>query len=421
MILNLCLALAALLLLAAFFALFETAFFSLSRARLRQMTERRPGEEVEALAGLLTRPQDLVTTLVLGVTLVNINVAVVGTLLLHAVLGERLGPRTFLLVESLLVTFVLLVVGEMAPKMFALAHAERMALQLARPMRLVFRVLGPLARPVARWLKLETHFGRLGHAGDLVTVEELKTIVEAGGREGAIEPEERQLLQGAIRIGEVTAGEIMVRREDMVAVDVDADGDEVVETVRETWHSRIPVYRGTLDRVVGIVHAKDLLPHLDRDAGTVPVRELLREATYVPAAQPIDDVLRLLQRQHSQIAVVTDAEGRAVGLVTIEDVLEQLVGELAGEYAGETAAVEVLEGGDALVQARVDLRDVNRLLGLALPADRGRTLGDLARNLLPGPPVEGESARVAGVELVLESVVGGQVRAVRVARGGRTP
>ncbi|HVP39624.1 MAG TPA: hemolysin family protein [Candidatus Saccharimonadales bacterium] len=416
MILNLCLALAALLLLAAFFAVFETAFFSLSRPRLKQMTRGRPPEESAALAALLARPQELVTSVVLGVTLVHINVAVVGAVLLHEVLGARLGPRTFLLAESLVVTFVLLVLGEMAPKLFALAHAERTALQLARPMGWVARLLGPVSRLIARWLSLESRFGRAGHPGELVTVEELKTIVEAGSREGTLEPEERQLLQGAIRIGEVTAGEVMVRREDMVAVDAEADGDEVIETVREAWHSRIPVYQGTLERVVGIVHAKDLLPYLERGAGAVQVRELMRDATYVPASLPIDDVLRLLQRQHSQIAVVTDPEGRALGVATLEDVLEQLVGELAGEYAGEAPAVEVLEGGDAVVQARVDVRDVSRLLGLALPLDRGRTLGELLRNVVPGPPVEGESARVGGVELVLDSVVGGQIRAVRVVR-----
>ncbi|MBI5836263.1 MAG: HlyC/CorC family transporter [Candidatus Eisenbacteria bacterium] len=416
MILNLCVALAALLALAAFFSVFETAFFSMSRVRLRQVTERRPGAEVDALAGLLARPQELVVTVVLGVTLVNINVAVVGAILLHAVFGERLGPRTFLVVESLIVTFVLLVLGEMAPKMFALAHAERLALQLARPMRLISRLLGPVARPVSRWLAVDALFGRVGHGGELVTVEELKTIVEAGGREGALDAGERDLLQGAIRIGEVRAGEVMVRREDMVAVEADADGDEVVATVRETWHSRLPVYQGTLDRVIGIVRAKDLLPYLERDAHTVPVRDLMIEPTYVPAGMPVDDVLRQLQAQHSQVAIVTDPEGRALGLVTLEDVLEQLVGDLQAEYSGETPAVEMLEGGDALVQARVDLRDVNRLLGLALPLDRGRTLGDLVRNLLPGPPVEGESARAGGVELALESVVGGQVRAVRVTR-----
>jgi putative hemolysin len=290
------------------------------------------------------------------------------------------------------------------------------ALQLARPMMLVARLLGPAARLITRLLRLETLFGHTGHAGELVTVEELKTIVEAGSREGALEPGERQLLQGAIRIGEVTAAEIMVRREDMVAVEADADGLEVVELVREAWHSRIPVYQDTLDHVIGIVHAKDLLAHLERNAGTVPVRELVREATYVPATQPIDDVLRQLQRQHSQIAVVTDPDGRALGVCTLEDVLEELVGEMAVDYSGETPAVEVLEGGDAIVQARVDVRDVNRLLGLSLPLDRGRTVGELLRNLVPGPPVEGESARVAGAELVLDAVVGGQVRGVRVVK-----
>ena len=142
----------------------------------------------------------------------------------------------------------------------------------------------------------------------------------------------------------------------------------------------------------------------------------MRPATFVPASQPLDDVLRQLQRQRSQIALVAGPGGGTLGVCTLEDVLEQLVGDMALEQEGETPAVEVLENGDALVQARVHVRDVNRILGLSLPVERGRTVGELLRHLIPGPPMEGESVRFRGVELLLDSVVGGQVRAVRVAR-----
>jgi putative hemolysin len=414
MILNLLVALAGLVLLSAFFALFETAFFSLSRARLKQIAKTRPQGEIEVLARMLSRPQDLLTLVVLSITLVHISVGVVGALLLHEIVGARLGQGAFLLVESLGVTFLLLVFGEMAPKLFALAHAETLALMLALPMSWAARLLSPVTRPLGRALSLDSFFE--SHGGDRVTVEELKTIVEAGGREGALEPEERQLLQGAIRIGEITAGEIMLHREDMVAVEVGADASEVIEIVRETWHSRIPVYQGTLLNVVGIVHAKELLPYLEGGAGALTIRELVREATYVPAAQPIDEVLRELQLQRSQIAIVTDPAGQALGLVTLEDVLEELVGDLAVEYSGETAAVELQENGDAVVQGRVHVRDLNRILSVELPLERGRTVAELMRHLIPGPPVEGESVLIGGVDLILDSVIGGQVRGVRVVR-----
>lgn len=426
MILDLLLALAALLLLSAFFSLFETAFFSLSRARLKQITATRPPSQVASLARLLAKPQEILTLVALAVTIVHITLAVVGTLLMHNLIGDRIdrlvgvarGEGIFLVIESLVVTFLLLVFGELAPKLYALAHAEQLALALARPMTMVAAVLGPISSLINRLLRLDRVLESHAHGGELITVEELKSIVEAGSREGTLDPEERELLRGAIRIGEISAGEVMVRREDMVAVPADADVEEVLLSVRESWHSRIPVYQGTLDRVVGVVHAKDLLPYLEGKGATVPVRELMHDPCYVPATLPIDDVLRLLQKRRTQIAMVTDATGATLGVVTIEDVLEQLVGELAHDYEGESPAVETLENGDALVQAMVHVRDANRLLGLQLPSEYGRTVGELVRNLTPGPPLEGESVRVAGVELILESVVGGQVRGVRVVREG---
>lgn len=421
---NLLLALAGLLLLSALFSLFETAFFSLSRARLKQIMQGRPRGEVDSLARLLARPQEILTLVVLGVTLVNITLAVVATVLLHSLLGhlvDRLvghanAEIVFLLLESLGVTFLLLVFGEISPKLFALAHAERTALALAPSMTLVARLLGGPARLLARALRLDRVLDAHGRGADLITVEELKTIVEAGSREGTLEEEEKQLLQGAIRIGELTAAEVMVKREDMVAVPDDADAAEVIQTVRETWHSRIPVFRDTLDNVVGVVAAKDVLPYLDLESARVQVREVMRPATFVPSSLPIDDVLRLLQNQRTQLAVVADSSGHAVGVCSLEDVLEELVGKLDIEYTGDTPAVEVHEDGTAVLQARVHVRDANRLLDLRLPLDRGRTVGDLVRSLVPGPPVEGESVRVAGVELVLETVLGGHVRALRVVR-----
>ncbi len=426
MTLDLLLAVGGLLLLSAFFSLFETAFFSLSRARLKQITATRPPAQVASLARLLAKPQEILTLVVLAVTLVHITLAVVGTVLLHNLIGDRItrlvgasrGESVFLVVESLVVTFLLLVFGELAPKLYALAHAEQMALALARPMTLVAAVLGPISNAINKVLRLDRVLESHTHGGELITVEELKTIVEAGSREGTLDPEERELLRGAIRIGEIHAGEIMVRREDMVAVPADADVEEVLLSVRESWHSRIPVYQGTLDRVVGVVHAKDLLPYLDGKGGTVPVRELMHEPAYVPVKLPIDDVLRLLQKRRTQIAMVTDSTGATLGVVTLEDVLEQLVGEMSHHYEGDSPAVETLENGDALVHALVHVRDVNRLLGLYLPAEQGRTVGELVRNLTPGPPQEGESVRVGGVELILDSVVGGQVRGVRVVREG---
>jgi CBS domain containing-hemolysin-like protein len=427
MILNLVLAVAGLLLLSAFFSLFETAFFSLSRARLKQITATQPPARVEALGRLLARPQEILTLVVLAATLLHITLAVVGTVLLHAVIGGRLdqifgasrGESAFLVVESLFVTFLLLVFGELAPKLYALAHAEQLALTLSGPMTLVADVLGPFSNAINRVLRLDRVLESHTHRGELITVEELKTIVEAGSREGTLDPEERELLRGAIRIGEVKAGEIMVRREDMVCVPADADVEEVLQIVRESWHSRIPVYQGTLDRVIGVIHAKDLVPYLEGAGIAHPVRELMDEPAYVPANLPIDDVLRLLQKRRTQIAVVTSPEGAALGVVTLEDVLEQLVGEMSQEYQGDVPAVETLEGGDALIQALVHVRDVNRILSLQLPTDLGRTMGDLARNLTPGPPQEGESLRVGGVELILESVVGGQIRVLRVLREGQ--
>jgi putative hemolysin len=378
----------------------DAALSAISRHRLNAlMTEGRSRAQV--VAHLLDDPARLkATTLTLDTFAKCGATALVLALLLNT---PNLWERLLMVVVVLL---LLLVIGEALPKLIATANPDRTALLLAGPLRVLSILVSPItglvglvAAPFARLLGTKP-------GTPLVTEEELKLLVNVGEEEGLIEREEREMIEGILLFGDTLVREVMVPRIDIAALEGDATISEALDFVLEQGHSRIPVYEETVDRVIGTLYVRDLLPLLRDGRLDVPLRELLRQVYFVPETMKVDDLLRNLKSRKVHLAIVVDEYGGTAGLVTIEDLLEEIVGEIQDEYDVEEPLVQQLTADTWIVDARVSLDDLNAETGLHLATEEGDSVGGLVYEKLGTIPAVGDSVKVGDVKITVQSVQG---------------
>ena len=331
------------------------------------------------------------------------------------------GGLAVLIVTMLLAAFTI-VFGELVPKTLALAYPDRVALTLAGPLDLVGHIFGPLVH-LLTWLTrmIAGGFGAGVARQAQINTEELKLIVERGGETGVLEAEEEQMISAVIELGERRVHEVMIPRTDMTALPVTAGMDEAIDTFISEGHSRVPVYKDTIDEIVGVLYAKDLLPFLK--GGQKPdLRKLMRTPFFVPESMTIDDLLHKLQGRKVHLAVVLDEYGGTAGLVTIEDLLEEIVGDIQDEYDTEEPLTIKLSDDEARIDGRASVDDLAELFDLELggleDADEYDTVGGLIYHRIGGVPRPGDRVELAeqGLTLTVEVTDGrrvGKVLAVR--------
>ncbi len=408
----------------------RSAFASARRGRLRQMADE--GVPRAALALHLAEDSSrMLGTLYLGQAFLAALAAAMAALTLVSPLARALaaggipypwadGLALFIVVGGL--SALILVAGRLVPEGIAAARPEEWAVRFAGWLRVLAALLWPPVRLLV-WVgnRLAGPFGGIPLSGTtLVTEEEIRTLVDAGEEEGVIEEEEKEMIYSIFELGETMAREVMVPRIDIVAVDVQMPPEEVVRVIAETGHSRIPVYEGTVDGIVGLVYAKDLLLYLQGDGPRLPLREMLRPAYFVPETKKVDDLLREMQQRRIHMAIVVDEYGGTAGLVTVEDILEEIVGEIQDEYDAEEPSFEQVGEGEYILDARMNLDDVNDLLEADLPTEAADTLGGFIYNALGRVPVPGDHLQVGKWRIEVLTVSGRRIRKVRMTQGERS-
>lgn len=326
------------------------------------------------------------------------------------------GPN--ILLSAVISYVVVAVVGEALPRSGAGRCPEALFVRSLGFIRLFTLVMTPirwLARRLRHRLSLPTGVDLAQASRSAHSEEAIKQLVEGSAEEGVLEEDEREMIQSIFQFGDTVARQIMVPRIDISSVPADAPLDEVARQAMDSGHSRLPVYEGTLDNVVGVVHVKDLLPHLIENRRDLPVREVCREAYFVPEGKKIDELLQEFRRAKSQLAIVVDEFGGTGGLVTVEDVLEEIVGEIEDEYDTEEPTVEPAAAGEGtILDGRIAVEDVNELLGLNLSEDDYDTLGGFVFGLFGRPAQEGERVSHDGVDFVVEAMDGARFQRIRV-------
>lgn len=421
--------------LIAFLTASEVALMTMRRTRLRQLVEDGVAAARPALR-LVEEPTQFLATVQTGITFASMFIAAIAARapmerlalwlnelsvhyqvpwLTHHALGLSLA-LTILTVGLLELLF-----GELIPKRIALQRAEQLSLMMAGPIEALSRLTYPLVSVLTRITALASRpFGAPdGTPFAPLTEEEIKEIVEESEKEGVLEEQETEMIHSVLEFTDTVVRTVMVPRIEMVCVEANQSLKDLVEVVLRTGHSRIPIYEGTVDNIVGIVHAKDLLRAVRDGIGERDIRQanVMRSAYYVPETMKVDELLTVLRRRKQQMAIVVDEYGGTAGLVTLEDLLEEIVGPISDEHDVEDEpTLTVVDEQVALVDGRMPLDEVNERLGLHLCDPESETLGGYVFSLLGRVPTVGEAVEQEGVRFEVIAADGRRIARVKITR-----
>ena len=397
---------------AAFFAASEAAVVSMNRIRARALGEKSP-RDGRRLEKLVENRNRTLTSVLIGSTFVLLAADSLATsLFIHLDVPH---PAVW---ATAVMTVVLLIFGEILPKTIAVSAGDRTALRLASFLDVVTTVLAPLTRAFLFITDgLVRIFGGKPHAGPYVTEEDIKSIVNVGVEQNVLEAEERELIHSIIEFGDTIVREVMTPRTDMVTVAVTSSPRRALDLVIAEGYSKLPVYDETVDNVIGVVHDRELLIALANGTiANVTLRSLMRPVVAVPENKRISDLLRDMQRGKYSLAIVIDEYGGTAGLVTMEDLLEEIVGEIRDEHdEGEEEPIRTIAPGETVIEAGTNIEDVNAALHLALPHEEFETIGGYTVGLFGRLPREGEEVEAgSGVRLRVDRTRGRRILSVRV-------
>jgi len=315
-------------------------------------------------------------------------------------------------------SLIAVLLGLFVPRAIAARHPEAVLLVLVWPLQLIVWLTRPLVTVLFFLTQILTRpFGASPQHGTLVTEEEIRSLVETGQAQGLLEPRAQQMISSIFDMGAKRVHEVMIPRTDIVALDVTTPPEEVLEQITRIGHSRIPVYEGSADDIIGILYTKDVFRRIARGERLGDLRQYLRPATFVPEQKKVDDLLREMQRDKVRLAIAVDEDGGTAGLVTIEDLVEEIVGEIRDEYDVEQELLLPVSQTEALIDARAPFEDVRETFSLEVqPTEAYDTLGGFITAQLGRFPRQGETFEAAGARFVVESVEGRRIRRVRVTR-----
>ncbi|HEY8491558.1 MAG TPA: hemolysin family protein [Dehalococcoidia bacterium] len=391
----------------------EASIISISRARVRALAGRQvPG--AERLQRYVRERQVLASSLAIARTLITSTASVLVAYLILDAYGFSWGALVF--------AVVLVIIGlslfQAVPRFVISQHPERWGLLLAPLMGPVRLVFGPVAWAfeLPGRLLVRLRPGGAEEAEREAEEEELVRLVEMEEENGGIEEEERQMIRGVISLVDTTAREIMVPRIDIVALEAKEPFEHAVRVIVERGLSRIPLYQDSIDNIIGIVYAKDVLAYLANGRRPEPLTDIARPPYFIPESKKVDELLTELRQNRIHIAIVVDEYGGTAGLVTIEDLIEEIVGEIEDEYDVEEVAIEQLTETEAILDARVSIDALNERFHLNIESEDFDTVGGLIYHSLGKMPVVGDEIQVDGLRLRVLSVVGRRIKKVRVTK-----
>jgi putative hemolysin len=402
---------------AAFFAASEAAIVSVSRISARTYAEKGvPGGA--RLEKMLDNRNRTLTSILIANTFVLLATDSIATYLF-----VELGVPSAPIWSTIATTIVLLLFGEILPKTLAVSNSGKASLVLAGPLRFFIWLLTPLTSTfLFATDAIVRIFGGSPAHGPYVTEDDIKTLVNVGVEQNVLEEGERELIHSIIEFGDTIVREVMMPRPDMVTVPSTAPAKRALDLVIKDGYSKLPVYEETIDNVIGVVHDRELLISLANGTiATSSLRELMRPVAHVPESKRISELLREMQRGKYSLAIVVDEYGGTAGLVTMEDLLEEIVGEIRDEHdEGEEEPIIRIADDEAIVEAGTNIEDVNAALELELPHEDFETIGGYTVGLFGRLPQVGEEVQAGdGVRLRVERTRGRRILAVRVFTNGK--
>ncbi len=378
---------------------------SLGKIRFKQIESMQKGS-ARRVVGLLANPHRLLITILVGNTLVNIAASSILAEIFYCNMGEKgIG------ISIIAMTAILLVFGEVTPKMFAIAHSMEFSFFAALPLKFFEALLAPvrvtlsnIAYFIVRNLGLKVKSEKPG-----ITEQEIRSLFSIGKKKGIVKEKEKDMIEGILEFKDLNAADVMTPRIDIVALDLTENKSRIVRLIKEEQYSRYPVYVHTLDNIVGIVHSKEFLLNPSGE-----IRDLVKKPYFVPESMKIDDLLQELQKRHIHMAIVTDEYGVTSGVVTLEDILEEIVGEIRDEFDFEAPKIRKIDQKTYEVSGLAHIDEVNERIGLSIETEEVDTIGGYVILLMGRIPRSGSSIKINEAVITVKDVSKNRITTLKI-------
>ncbi len=406
------------LFLSGFFSGSEVAFFALTAQlddQIREQADQDPA--TRRVLTMLDRPRKLLATILIGNTFANIITAITAAVLTGK-FAHLMGMPTVLVyaIEIIVLTFMILILSEITPKVLALKDPLNVSRKLSGFLYLFFVLLTPFSNLISR----STHYfeQRFPRPPERISSEDIKTIAEVGELQGSLLEDEREIIENVIEFGNTVVREIMTSRVNMIAVSAEDKLEHVIKLIKEKSVSRLPLFEGDLDNILGIIHSKDLLPYMNSSMKNSAInwKSIARKPLFIPATKKLDDLLRDFQKERTHVAIVVDEYGGTEGLVTLDDILEEIIGEISDENTEQEQMFVRRKSGVYIFDAKVDLDDMEKVLqkDITSESDEYETLAGLIYHLTEDIPEVGEKVVFNDLEMMVYAVENNRIRKVMV-------
>ena len=392
----------------AFFSASETALTSLSKIRLRNMVEEKV-KNADKIQRLVEKPNQLLSSILVGNNLVNIAASSLATLLAIELFNGSSGVG----IATAFMTIMILIFGEITPKTIAAQNSEKVSLLVVNIISMIVFILAPVVKVlnVVTGALIRLLGGHADSKTPLITEAELKTMVNVSHEEGVLEIDERRMINNVFDFGDSKAKDVMTPRTDMVAIEENTDYKQIVEIFKEERFSRLPVYRESIDSVIGILYVKDII---FIDEAHFETEKYMREAFFTYESKPISELFAEMRKNRIPVAIILDEYGGTSGLVTIEDMVEEIVGEIADEYDEAEEEIEVVKEDEFIVDGSTRIDDVNEMIGSRLESEDFDTIGGYVIGILGTLPDGGEVIETDGMKIVVELMDKNRVEKLRI-------
>ncbi|MBT4036181.1 MAG: HlyC/CorC family transporter [Candidatus Marinimicrobia bacterium] len=405
--------------MSAFFSGSETALFNLKRNDVEKLKhDLAPSSRL--IVRLLTTPKRLLITILTGNTIVNVALASMAALITAEIASQRgVNQVLALVIETIVLTIVLVILGEITPKVLAMRHSLGFASRIIGTLSIIFKLFSPIAQVVYGLVEKMVNFTGIQPEENFTSDEEIKELVELGQDHGVIGEDEKEMIHSIIEFGDTQAKEIMIPRPDVVMFHTEMSRDEVLTLIRESGYSKYPLYKDQIDQIRGIVFIKDILPYLHSSSHRINLERLARQAMFVPEHQHVDDLLREMQREKQKLAIVVDEYGGFSGMIAVEDIIEEVLGDLKDEIddSGEETEIVELEKHVYMIEASTHLDDVAEVLGIGFVEDRDfDSIGGFIYSSLGTIPEPGEIIEYENFKFEVLSVEKNRIEKVKVTK-----
>lgn len=397
-----------LIILSSFFSASETALMSISKIRVRHMVEENI-KGANRVKELTDNPSSLLASILVGNNVVNIASSSLATVLAISLIGSR-----GVAISTIIMTIVVLIFGEITPKTLASQNSEQISLRVANPIFIISKMLKPvviITTTISKFF-IKLLGGKSDSNKPFITDDELKTMVDVSEEEGILKSEEKDMIHNVFQFGDLYAKDVMVQRVDIIALDIEESLDKIISVIKEEGFSRIPIYSNTIDNIVGILNVKDII--FMEDTKGFSLKNYMREITYTYEFRKVTELFKDMNKNRQHMVVVLDEYGGTVGIVTIEDLIEEIVGDISDEYDDEEPEIYVVKEDEYIVEGSVRIEDINELIGTKIESDEFDSIGGFIIGVLGRFPNISEEIIYSNYRFIIEDIDRNRIKKIRI-------